>query len=374
MYVLDYLAGKYGSLEDSKAPVSEYRLLCSGEVYNGVVLTADWRKSDATRKLLARPCSLAVVSQPFDDYPQELSLRVHAPDLVERSGNFSLMFRPDDDIAQDLAALLSVFLRRLVTVSVKVRVTYPTGLPGRPPGPYDWPLPIANSITRTAWKRRPVSIGYGVRGIEAVIDYNPPPLGVDPERLESKLLAAAAVQHSEGYILAARLYAQAMQIIEEWPDIAYQLLISSVETVANRALLDYFPPRAEMVETKTQVARRATELGITANDAEELAVLACDGMGWTSRKFQKFLLAMTDETLWEPDRLFRIPEGFEPASGEFERVLKEIYRGRGAAVHQGRAAYGPGVGLGAAPAVPVRAMQELFAGGPEFPPSLGLSV
>ena len=316
---------------------------------------------------MTQPFPLTVVSQPFDDYPQELLLRISVPDLVERSENFSLMFRPDDYIAQDLAALLTVFFRRLVTVCAKVRVTHPNRLPGQPPSPNDWPLPIANSLTRVAWKRRAVSIGYGARGIEAVIDYNPPPLQIDPERLKSKLSTVARIPYGEAYVLAARLYAQAMQVIEESPDIAYQLFISGVETMANKVFSDYSPSRAEMVATKDIVAQRAMDLGLAQENSEELAVLACNGMTWTSRKFQIFLKDMTDETIWQPDGLFRIPEGFEPAAEDFDRVLKEIYRGRGAAVHGGQA-YGPSVGVGSSPRVPVRAMQELFSGGPKVPP------
>ena len=47
MYVIDYLAGRYVPSQKNDASVAEYRLLCSGEIYDGTVLTADWRKSDA---------------------------------------------------------------------------------------------------------------------------------------------------------------------------------------------------------------------------------------------------------------------------------------------------------------------------------------
>lgn len=45
-----------------------YRLVCSGELYAGQVITANWRKSDATRVLLYPPCFLMVASQPKDDW------------------------------------------------------------------------------------------------------------------------------------------------------------------------------------------------------------------------------------------------------------------------------------------------------------------
>jgi hypothetical protein len=38
----------------------EYRLACSGVLYNRRVITADWRKSDASRILLREPVELFV--------------------------------------------------------------------------------------------------------------------------------------------------------------------------------------------------------------------------------------------------------------------------------------------------------------------------
>jgi hypothetical protein len=52
----------------AKSVEVEYRLACSGELYNRNVLTADWRKSDVTRILLRTPFELFVASQPFAHY------------------------------------------------------------------------------------------------------------------------------------------------------------------------------------------------------------------------------------------------------------------------------------------------------------------
>jgi hypothetical protein len=173
MYVLDHLAGRYGSPSDTNAAVTEYRLLCSGELYNGRIQAFDWRKSDVTRNLLSSPCLLRVVSRPFDDYPQELSLHVSAPESVtESKGNSVLMRRPDDDIAKDLAALLTLFLRRLITVFVKTRISRTSNLmlpPDMSSGRYDWALPIANPEKRIAWRKKPVSIGWSVGGAESLL-------------------------------------------------------------------------------------------------------------------------------------------------------------------------------------------------------------
>jgi hypothetical protein len=236
-YVLDYLAGKYGFPSSANAVVSEYRLLCSGELYNGRVKRLDsWRKYDVTRHLLWQPFSLRVVSQPFQNFPQELSLLITSPEVTETSGNFSLSLRADDDIAEDLAVLLTLLLRRLVTVYTKIQTIHPTDPAGNTTGVIlgadSFPFPVFNSTTMAAWKEKPTYIEWH-EDVKSVDDYNPRPLPVDPAVLQSKLTKVAELQYGETFVLAARLYAQAMRVIEESPNIAYQLLVYSAETIAN---------------------------------------------------------------------------------------------------------------------------------------------
>jgi hypothetical protein len=77
MYVLDALRSRAG------APQSEFRLLCSGALYNGNYAMTDWTKSDAARLLLSSPVVLLVVSQPPQAYPQELLLQVPIARVLE---------------------------------------------------------------------------------------------------------------------------------------------------------------------------------------------------------------------------------------------------------------------------------------------------
>ena len=60
---------------DEIVQTTEYRLLCSGEL-KPANLYGDWGKSDGARLLLREPLELIVVSRPFDDYPQEIVLRL----------------------------------------------------------------------------------------------------------------------------------------------------------------------------------------------------------------------------------------------------------------------------------------------------------
>jgi hypothetical protein len=266
MYVLDYLARKYTDRVDNV--MSEFRLLCSGVLYNGRVQTFEWQNSDAARNLITQPCALTVVSQPPDEYPQELCLLVASPEHVTESGeNFMHMFPPDDEIAQDIAVLLTVFLRRLVTVYAKVRRTH-GGLGGQAVRDIsiandEW-LPIVSASTRTAWKRKPLGIVWAGGIAQSVIDDNPRPLGIDPVRLSSQLESVGRIRHGDTFLRAARLYWQAMRMIEEWPDVSYQLLVYCVETVANKAFAQFLPSRAEMVESKKTVAQLAMKYGLTS--------------------------------------------------------------------------------------------------------------
>src|SRR5215831_17917274 len=78
MHLVEYLKGLRppdGEFAQEAVEV-EYRLACSGELYDRRVVTADWRKSDITRVLLREPFELFVASHPFDDYPQELCARL----------------------------------------------------------------------------------------------------------------------------------------------------------------------------------------------------------------------------------------------------------------------------------------------------------
>jgi hypothetical protein len=369
LYVLDFL-GRRKESKYLEEVVSEIRLLCSGELYNGKVQTCDWRKSYITRILLKQPFLLQVVSQPFDDFPQELALALAVEQVTETSDNAVLTLRPDQEIAQDIASLLTVFLRRLITVFVKVREFYsvdPTRPPDLNPQGLDLPFPIANGGTNYSWKRKPVSIVSSIRGIEKVIDNNPPPLGVDPGLLNNKLEALPKLSCGEQFVRASRLYAQAMQIMEGSPEMAYQLLINSAESLANSVFADFKPDRTELIKIQSPVAERAKKYGLTEDLADELAVLASSKTPWSKRKFQLFLETYSDESIWAPDDLFKIPDTLIPSRKDLHRILGNIYNARSAGVHEGKT-FEASVGIGSGSAVSVHAIHDLISGTPRIPP------
>jgi hypothetical protein len=209
-------------------------------------------------------------------------------------------------------------------------------------------------------------IKYGVKGILHITDYNPPPLGLVPDEVNRFLTALASSRHSESLVLAARLYSQALRQIEHEPDLAYQSLISCVETIANKALSEYQPEKAKMIETKKSVFDMAFQLGLEQGQCEALAMEACAGIPWATEKFTKFLVDNVGDNFWEKDDLFQLGELFCPKQSELGSAIRKIYATRGGATHWGRP-YPSSIAVGIGPTVPFDAVRDLNLGATNTP-------
>ena len=366
MYVLDALRPQ------ANARYSEFRLLCSGCLYRGNVQTGDWMKSDACRLLLSAPAVLFVVSQPLDCYPQELLLRVSIATVRENRRakdqltTLGKIFIPNREVADDLAALFTLFLRRLITVHCHVRTTLEEGddpWHGLP----DLPHPIARARGASTWPRRPLGIITHGDGRRELDDSGPAPVPVDASWLSEVLADLPCMPAAKTIVACARLYSQGMQLIEDRPDIAYQLFIAAAETLASEAFKDYSPTDDEKVAVKRPVYDYARSLNLTDQQARELAIVATKEMFWTARKFQQCLERYTDKRLWEKDDLFLIPEPLLPRATEFSENLKLIYRSRSGALHSGTA-LPASAAVGTGPYVPVDALYAVMAGERVLPP------
>ena len=162
MHILDYLTDAEHNIrvdEDSVVHFEprldkdsvriEYRLICSGMFYPKDFLS-DWSHSDVARILLSLPVELLVASHPYDSYPQELVLRFVVPLVKETDGKVSSLYHPDQEIASDFAALLTLLCRRLVTVAVKAPSN--TMIRGFPPILADCPIAAATTATLSYWR------------------------------------------------------------------------------------------------------------------------------------------------------------------------------------------------------------------------------
>jgi hypothetical protein len=355
MYLLDFLNGsKFSGAEISilRTTTVEYRLACSGEFFNRTVIASDWRKSDVTRMLLRAPFELFVVSMPFDAYPQELALRFSVDYVTEKSGNSQSTFLPDQEIVEDLCALLTLLARRLIAPVLKTKEQAEYQHVALGSFSFDRPMPLLPMPQFPAWRRRPVSIVTSLHGQE-VISYDPPPVGVDPEAVRKVLATFAANKSAEVLLNAAKLYKTAMELIESRPDISYQLLISTAESLSNVALADYKPDEAEMIESKRGLLQYARECGFNEAKARGIALEACKDNPWSKKRFRQFLSSYASDDIWEEDPLFVVPENLRPKREDFQRTLGKVYDLRSQNLHAG-SAFPRSIGVGTSPVYNIR--------------------
>jgi hypothetical protein len=176
------------------------------------------------------------------------------------------------------------------------------------------------------------------------------------------------LEYAESIVASARLYALALELVREQPELAYQLLISSVETIANAVLRDFEPDDDIKVRHRQRVYNLATRLKLGEEAARNLAVEACRGEHWIKRKFTKFLMDNIDDSLWEnDDDLFRIPREFLPRQADLQKTLGKIYDARSRATHSGHRLPVWGLCSGG-PTMPWPATVELLSSDSPFPP------
>jgi hypothetical protein len=223
-------------------------------------------------------------------------------------------------------------------------------------------------MARVFWRPHPGVLVTSRDGQE-YRDYNPPDKALDSRFLANMLVGLPHNEHSGSIVGACRLYALGMELLHDRPDIAYPTLISSVETLANAVLNDFQPDEAAKVQHKRAVYDSAVAFGLSEENARKLAIAACGGEYWATRKFKKFLIDNVADAVWtEPDELFhRMSTAILPKKEEFEQVLGHIYQARSKATHVGQpfpmsASYTGG------PSIDARAAGSMYGTDRVFPP------
>ncbi len=363
MYVLKCLGDPDCEKRPHDSLCAEYRLLCSGTVHRQII--GDWSKSEVARFLLAPPLLLYAASRPFEEYPLELVLRLTVARVEESvGGTLQDSFHPDEEVARDLAALLTVLCRRLITVSGKSMELYADC---KYPEFGYVPFPVATSMRKTYWPPHPATVETSVHG-QKVHDNNPTPKSVDPEALTALLLGLASLDYGESIVASARLYALSMELIREQPDIANQLLISSVETIANKALQGFQPNDEDKVKLQEAVFKQAKGVGLGDDIARDLALTASKRERWVKRKFTKFLTDNIDDSVWnQDDDLFKPPLRILPCREDLQKTLGKIYDARSTATHSGRQ-FPASASYSGGPQIPARMMSAFFGSDSVFPP------
>ncbi len=354
----------------------EYRLVCSGVLYNSRVHTTDWTKSDACRIMSPSSFKLIVASSPIDEYPQELALSFTCPVVKEsykqQTGIVDhFMFRPDGEIIVGLASLLTVFTRRLITVRAKVREMYEASASDVAAEFRDIPIPIGDRLG-TYWPPRPAAVtrtpvatekGWGVR--TEVQSHMPEPVPVDPESLENFLswVTRQPDDVAEAFLGASRLYQKALAMMLEDADIAYLLLTMALDTLAGTVLKKYTPDPAEIVSRRQDLAKVLGEMNLPKEQITEVILTASKDNPWNAEKFVTFVKRyLTAATLSSPDPLYP-GLGFDwlnPSPDGLEEALRQVYRQRSAASHGGRG-YPAYVTLGTSVSIPYDVIRSMRA-------------
>jgi hypothetical protein len=363
MNLLDYVRNQGEARQEGREV--EYRLLVSGTLFRDHVL-GDWEKSDVARPLLGPPFPITVFvsASRMTDNPQELCVRLPVSMETLVAGNEHLMHYPDDEIVADVAAFLTAVARRPVSVVGKTRTMLPPVPNDRRPS--DWPSPIFN-LPAKHWAPRGVSIGYSMDGVS--VRYNdPPPVPLDPPELARQLdgLARANAEH---VLRAIRLYATALDLVPERPEIAHILLVSVVEILAAAEFEDWAPSENDQVEMHSAVVKQARSFGLSTDQARALAITAAKRERWIKRKFVNLILQYAGEDLWSEDDLFPGVQLWRPDRMKVRRYLSWMYDTRSQTVHQG-IPLPLGSTVGTSHLIDVLAYHDFTARGPDGTPLL----
>lgn len=144
-------------------------------------------------------------------------------------------------------------------------------------------------------------------------------------------LAAAPVV-GEAFIAAVRLFASAIEVMRTRPDVAYVLLVSSVEAMALVTLDRWQPPAAVRRQTREPMLKEARRQGLTASATRRLVDASLKGNDWLRRKFVEYLLRGTaGSSVPHPASPLEMP-----APADYETVFGSIYEARSKSVHSGK--------------------------------------
>jgi hypothetical protein len=130
------------------------------------------------------------------------------------------------------------------------------------------------------------------------------------------------------FILAVRLYNEAVRIIEESPDLSYLSLVSAIETLA----FDYEIERPSLSEYRKDLASLLEGVGDDKLRGQ-LAEAFMKDQHFIKRRFKKFVLDYTPRLFWESQSR---PALGRVAEEDLGRLLGLIYDQRSGTLHEGR--------------------------------------
>lgn len=135
------------------------------------------------------------------------------------------------------------------------------------------------------------------------------------------------VSYHQKYILAVRLYHQALQVIEEQPDTAYLNLVSAIEVLCQETKIE--EPKLIDLDKKLADIVHCIEDESLRNEIEK-AILSRER--FISRRFVRFILDHIEENFWTKTKR---PKYGRVKPEELNKFLNKIYEQRSKTLHEG---------------------------------------
>jgi len=129
------------------------------------------------------------------------------------------------------------------------------------------------------------------------------------------------------FILATKLYQQALDLIEEKPDLAYLNLVSSIEVLLKSHRL-----RKPGFKEFDPVLSKLLDEVEDSNLREKIEKRILNKERFISRRFVDFILKHIDESFWDNENRPKLGR-IEPS--DLEKLLKRIYQQRSKTLHEG---------------------------------------
>lgn len=282
---------KYLKNELVESHITEYEVIADAHIVGGVTYGpyyfTIWEIGHKTEGELRRLC-LRIQEKSFDENEKPW-------ETANKSG-----FYHGGGIASELVALASLFLRRRLKLGPIVRMG-------------DEPRMIVPSSGRID-----NDLFTGSSNLGELNEWLP-------------LVENLRADCHQAFILAVKLYQQAIGIIEDWPDIAYLNLVSSIEVLCQ----DFEIERIPLSRLDVKLASLVSQISDTCLRGKiEDSILARER--FIGQKFENFIIAHTDKSFWEYSarpKLGRI----NPS--DLRELLKRIYHQRSRTLHTGEPFY-----------------------------------
>jgi hypothetical protein len=254
------------------ADLFEYRFALSGYVFFGDLL-GDYSRSQLGGYLLEEPIRIWKVGHSYEEYPQELAAWFRVPTVETRKKNIHSSEVPHPQVAEDIAALLTIFLRRLVVTvgSTSVLVTnYPTA----DYIPKPWPQPLLIEAQKTySWPRLPLTVRYGEKGPE-YHDNNSAIVPVSHKTLKEFLEAISLHPKADKIIAACRIYHRAMALLFQHTDASYLFFVCAAEAASKLHTADIAQSDEQLLNhpIAKAIIQKIQSLGHSPQEAREIAL------------------------------------------------------------------------------------------------------